>query len=514
MIESYAIPLEATAEGGAKVRVMPWSQVIEHAGQKITYQPDALEVPDFVPVSIDHGDGVLERIGRLERHAESEDGLYGELHISDTQIGRDVRTLLVDGVLTDVSAGVLVDRSKDQNKDGVISRHGTLDHISIVSRGAFSQTPNGARVLAAYQEEPAMTEPTPEVYATKAEVEELNRQIASLSVPDPKPQVTRPGNFKNLQEYFLTQADALRGNSKAQARMARYVEESDLSEYVLDDDTTTTAAGIVPDYLSNDVISLIDARRPFVESVPSDPVGAYGMSVVYPEVKVKPTVAIQAAEKTEVESTAMDIDPTSVDLKTYAGASDVSLQLIERSQPSFLDLLFRELAAAYARRTETVLSAAVVAAAGDTAVLANLGADGAITWTAVADAAGAVAAGVGFPPDTMWVSTDRWAQLIGLADADGRPIIVPEGNGPANAQGVGSFNTFNFSYGGLRLIVVPAAAAGTCIIGWSGGVATLETRPQQLRALQVNLLGVNCGVWGLFAAIVKYPDAFSTLTLA
>lgn len=536
-LEHYAVAVESVGTepndpGGARVRVMPYGLVIEHQGERVTYDPGSLEVPDFVPVNIDHGGSVIERVGRLERSVSTADGLYGDLVISDTSIGRDVMTLLRDGVLTDISAGVEVDHARTTRpRGGAMHLHGRLDHIAIVTRGAFSGDPSGARVLAAYSESETDAMPDPETvnYATQDALElverNLSAQLAELAIPSPAAPMTRPGNFRDLREYVMTQLSAARGEVTAAERMTLYTREVEaalatqragLSEYALDDDTTTTAAGLVPDYLSSEIIGLITTSRPFVDSIPSDPVGPYGMSVVYPKVVTRPDVGVQATEKTEVTSQAMDVDPFSVDLVTYAGASDVSLQLVERSQPSFLNRLFAELAGVYSERTDAASIAAVVAAVDalgtHEAVVANLGADAAATYGAFATAAGVIAGSVKRPADTIWLSTDRWAELMSLVDADGRPLIVPEDG--SNQQGAGSFATFRFRYGGWRVIVDPFAAADTTLIGWSGGASTVELRPQQLRALQVNLLGINAGVWGLFATVVKYPQAFYILKAA
>lgn len=532
-LEHYATvrlePSEEAERGRARVRVMPYGQTITHNGETVTYDPGSLSVPDFVPVNIDHGDGVLQRVGVLERAAGSDDGLYGELRISDTTVGRDVRTLLVDGVLTDISAGVKVDPAQTTSKGGVTHLHGTLDHIAIVTRGAFSGDATGARVLAAYQETPPMSEPAidPATYATTQSVENLERQVAALSVPNPEPAPSRPGNFRNLHDYFITQRDAVAGVTRARERLDLYRREADaalaemragVSAYALADDTTTTAAGLVPDYLSSDVIGLITGSRPFVDSIASDPVGPYGMSVVYPKIVQRPDVNVQATEKTQVTSQAMDIDPVTVDLVTYAGASDVSLQLVERSQPSFLDRLFAELAGVYAERTDAAAAAAVVTAVDalttNEAVVADLGASASATWAAFATAAGVIAAAVKRPADTVWLGTTRFTQIMKLVDSGGRPLVVPDEGGPSNAQGVGSLSTFNFRYGGFRVIVDPFIAATTCLIGSSWGASTLELQPQQLRAIQVDLLGVNAGVWGLFATVVKYANAFYIIKAA
>lgn len=532
-------PAESRA-GRVVARILPYGEIIEFQGSRITFTADSVTVPaGVIPVTIDHGGGVVERIGRVVNTYSRPDGLYGELQLSDTTLGRDIRTLLIDGVLEDVSAGVTRDTGREYSRNGVSYRFGSLDHVSIVGRGAWGSVAAPSKVLAAFsqKEGSAMPEETPtappvspaptDQFATRDDFARLERTVAELAVP--KVQIKdnpRPGNFRNLQEFMLTQKAALAGNSRARERMEVYSKEAaakakalgaELSEFALADDTTTTAVGLVPDYLSQEIIGLIDNFRPYVETLTMDPVGDHGMSVVYPKVVTKPDVGSQATEKTEVTTQAMDIDPFSVDLVTYAGASDVSMQLIERSQPSFVDRLFAELAGIYAQRTDAAAIAAAVAgavAASNTAVVADLSTSASATYAAFAAGAAGIAADVKRPADTVYVGTTRFSELLALVDSEGRPLIVPEEQGPNNAQGVGSFATFRFRYGGFRVIVDPHAAATTCLISWSGATSYLELAPQQLRAVQVDLLGVNLGVWGLFAPVVKYPSGMWAITAA
>ena len=501
---------------GATVRLLPFGEVITYQGDRIQFDAGSIGLDGSVPLTVDHGKGAVDRIGLLQAREES-DALYAELTISDTQLGRDVYQLMVDGVITDVSAGVLVDAEPNRDKDGVAHRKGDLDHGSIVARGAFGEA--GSKVLAVHSEEEAMAEkekekevveakvdpaPAPELIKLEGEVDGLRKLIHEMSLPgskrEPKPE------FANLQDFVVTARRATELNDgEAQKRMA---------DFALADDTTTTAAGVIPQFLTDEIISIIDTTRPYIASVPNDPIGTAGMVVSYPRVTQKPVVDVQATEKTEVASQATTIDTLDVPLLTYAGASDVALQLIERSDPSFVDILFREYADVYAGKTETDATAAAVAGVGDTAVLADLGADGAATWAAVAAASGAVALGVRRPADTLLLDVSRWTELLSLVDTNGRPVIVFPPNGPNNAAGTGALSTFNGQYGGLDIVVSADAAAGTCVIYNRGrSNATVEESPQRLSAIEVSLLGVNMGIWSLFAHVVKYPDGSSSLTL-
>ena len=143
MIELRAEIAEAT-EAKVCVRVVPFGHAVNYQGHLVSFEQGGISVPDQVPVSIDHGKGSLERIGKLVQAMETTDGLYATLAISDTQAGRDTLTLMRDGVLTDVSAGVEL---ATELADGPMA--GSLDHVSIVPRGAFGSAGPGSKVLAA-----------------------------------------------------------------------------------------------------------------------------------------------------------------------------------------------------------------------------------------------------------------------------------------------------------------------------------------------------------------------------
>ena len=317
--------------------------------------------------------------------------------------------------------------------------------------------------------------------------------------------VTEPDLFGSLSDFVETMADSRRGMADAQDKMEKFA---------LDGDTTTGAAGLVPDYLSSEYLSIIATSRAFLGNISSDPIGTAGMSVVYPDRTSGPSVAVQAVENTEVSSTALVVGTMSVDLLTYAGANKVSQQLITRSQPGFVDILFRELAGQYAQVTDKASISAAVAGAGGTAVLADLGADPAATFAAFNVANSAIITAVRKPADTVWLAADRWAQLNSLVDADGRPLLVFGANGPMNAQGQSQFNTMVAQYHGWTVRLDVDAPVGTCLIGWSDAVANLEQSPISLSALQVDTLSTDIGIAGLQNIVVKFDGGLYTLTAA
>lgn len=501
-----------TEEGVVQMRLVPFGEEITHHGKRISFARGGIRhaAGDHVPVNLEHSPDAMDRIGLATSVVETDEALFASVKISDTTLGRDTYTLLRDGVLRDVSAGVLLD---GDFTDGQLT--GQLDHIAITGRGAFGDAGAGSRVLSVLSKEETREGRTsvgeenqaPEVSLTEleSEVSELRSAVAQLSVPGAikEPQVD---GFSDLKDFVVTLHAASRGDGAAQARMA---------EFALAGDTTTGAAGLVPDYRSQEIISVIAESRPYVSTLPSDPIGDAGMTLVYPKVTQKPTVEAQATENTEVGSQSFTVADAPFDILTYAGANLASRQVVERSAPSYVEAFFAEMAGVYAQTTEAAAIAAGVAGAADTAILADLGADAALTWAAFAAASGAIATGVRRPATDAVLATDRWIQLMSLTDADGRPMVVFPEAGPSNAQGIGDLTTMVGVYGGLRIHHAPDAAVGTCLIyNRTRFQSIAEQSPVQLRAEVVSTLSWELGVYGLFVpSLVKYPAGGSTLTL-
>ena len=136
-------------------------------------------------------------------------------------------------------------------------------------------------------------------------------------------------------------------------------------EAALADATTTTAAGLVPTRFLTEVIAVLDDSRPFIDSIDRDALPADGMDFKIPRRTQAPSVAEQAAEGDEVSSTAFTLDYLTVDVKTFGGGQRISRQLIERSDPAFLDRLIIEMAAQYAQATDAWAFSQAVIGQGD-----------------------------------------------------------------------------------------------------------------------------------------------------
>jgi len=493
MIHEFTARITEHSEGSFTARLAPFGSPVAYGTGTVEFAAGSIHVPTTtIPLTVDHSGGALDRIGVLTRSFETAEALFGEFQLADTEAGRDVRELLRMGALADVSVGVEL---SDDFTGGVMS--GTLDHVSVVAHGRFGRTDAPSKVLSVHDDKEAEVPETEEATAPvvaydDAELKQAVAEMADKIDTFETKVVDEPALFSSVGDFVKTETLAAHDNAEAADKMAKFA---------LSGETTTTAAGVVPDYLASEVLTIIATSRAFLGNIPSDPIGDAGMSVIYPNVTGKGSVAKQATEITEVASSAVTVAAKSADLYTYAGANNVAQQLIMRSSPAFVQILLDELAGQYAQVTNK-----------DSV---EVGADAAATFAAFNLASSTIILGVRRPADTVWLAPDRWGQINSLVDADGRPLLVYPANGPTNAQGQSGFDTTVAQYHGWVMRLDVDAPSGTCLIAASQkSVANLESSPTQLSALQVSTLSTEIGIWGLQNIIVKYPEGLYTLTTA
>lgn len=113
--------------------------------------------------------------------------------------------------------------------------------------------------------------------------------------------------------------------------------------------TITTSGGgfIPPQYLAEYAVEVARQGRPFANVLPSVPLPDSGMVMTLPRMLTGASEAAQV-EGSAVSETDVTSDQLSVYVRTIAGQQDVSLQLLERSNPAFDQIIFRDLALAHA----------------------------------------------------------------------------------------------------------------------------------------------------------------------
>lgn len=279
-------------------------------------------------------------------------------------------------------------------------------------------------------------------------------------------------------------------------------------ERTLQNVTSSTVVGlIVPTHLT-EIMDIIDADRPVVNSGRDVPLDRGSMT--YPKIGTRPSVVEQTSEKTEAGTVAPTVSSATLTAKTYLGATNVSWQAVNWSQPSVLELYFQLAAEAYARQTEGVACEVLESDAGIGTVgtasgrLGTAGTESFGAWRAavVAGLSGIYSATSGrHRTNTLYLSSNRFFQLAALG-TDQVIQMAPMGN-----LDVGSMSGTFF---GLQVIGSYGFDQDTAIVGDSGALLIGENQgnPVEMRVIEPAIGGWEVGLIGAFNAAVFDANRF------
>lgn len=431
---------------------------------------------------------------------EDDDRPRVTFRVARTRAGDDALAELADGVYRDASVGFIPRESAVV--DGVTHRMRVdLPHVAIVEAGAYgAESTVVALRESAEPAEPAPDEPTtvPDDDLDEDEDGDSTVTDTAATTPDvPAPTAGAQPADRSLGEWAALRIRALDGDR--------------IAERALADLTTTGNAGVVPTFHMQELIGIIDASRPLLGGLRRLPTPAYGMKLDMPVIGTRPVVDKQTAEKAEVATGPVTTTVQEFAAVTYAGAGDISIQLLRRSSPSFLALYVDLLAEALSAEMEAGMLAALATAIGAAGTIdpadptTYRGASWAKTFGAVKRA-----------PDRLFLSPSGVGAFLDAVDGTGRPLYPSLGAGSVNGTGSASIANGLGGVDGLAPIVVPAmeGSAYDAIIGWSGGAVWAEDGSFELAVDVPAKLGRDVAIATIAWFGVIYPGAFSGYKLA
>jgi HK97 family phage prohead protease len=462
-------------------------------------------------------------VGRAEAIEEREDGPYATFRVSRVPAGDELLELVRDGVYSRASVVFepVVSRAAP---DGVIERQRVnLRRVGIVERGAYPS----AEVLAVRNEgAPEMPERNPTPDPTPDPEPE--------PTPEPAPRVrvlarSEDDGLETLRSEMLLRMTALeaggvgRGGTSPLARFGSLAEYLDaayadagvgqLMGRVLADQLTSDNPGVMQPAWVLEVQGIVSRPRVAINALggPAS-LGDSGMNLNWPyldpALDLDAVVALQAAQKTEINSVKVKLLTGVAPIQTWAGGSDVSYQLIRRSSPAYIAAYERVLANAYARETEAAFEVALEAGAGSAVVIAA-GATADQVRAAYFAASALVEAATGEPATVALASASEFARLGGL------PGLYPSQYGTQNIAGTTSAATLQINVSGLPVLRAPYLTGQETIITNGLAASFHEDGPFPISAEDVAKLGRDVAIWGMGASAIYYPKGIvkSTLTL-
>ena len=255
----------------------------------------------------------------------------------------------------------------------------------------------------------------------------------------------------NGRSYFADLATStINQDIDARQRLERHAAEVRMDPEYRDLIRTDGNGGyFVPPLWLSDYVELARAGRPTANLVTNLPLPPGTDSINVPKISTGTATAIQVGDGSAPQET--DLADTSVacGVKTIAGQQDMSIQLFEQSPFNFDQIVMADLAADYATKVDVqVLSGSN--ANGQVKGIYGASGVNAVTWTdttpTVSELYSKLADGIQKihtnrfqPPTVIVMHPRRWAWMLAAVDSQGRPLVVPNGQGPTNA--IAAFGT-------------------------------------------------------------------------
>jgi HK97 family phage prohead protease len=482
-------------------RIVTWGEAGNTSAGKTVFAKDSIALKP-VKLFIDHN--MDKPIGKVLDFDAHEEGIDATFKIANTQRGNDALVEAMEGLKDGFSVGIKLSEY-DNTDEGLVVKNSQLVEVSLVETPAI----DSARVseVAASddptneQEGSDMTE-TPELQ-TENEVSVEAAKVEAAAKPTSAPVFTSPRVDTNVTagQYVHAQIKAQRGDADARDLVA-----------ALEVATVSENTGMVPPNYLRDIIGIIDDSRPFINSIERAPLPASGMKIFTPKLGTQATVAV-TAEGAEFDSTDTTVTFQEDNVVKFAGANIINVELLDRSDPSFLDLLLRELAASYAQKTDAY--AAQIAAQNAAS------SSGGSVYAAIADGIADSYEVMRFVPNRLLVAPSGGAASIDFSallkevDQDGRPLFAAAA--PSNAAGLMTQGSTAGTVAGLSVVVDPNYTgddlnAKHALVYPSAAMRFHESGTVQLRSNVVANGRVEIGIYGYAAVVNRYPTAFRKLS--
>ena len=491
--------------------IVSWDERGSTSAGLTIFEKDSIDFSKPVKLLMEHDR--TRPLGKLIEITPTNTGLEATFRLAKTFSADDALEEAATGLRDGFSVGVKINEWK--NEDGILKiKSSSLQEVSLVTDPAI----DSARVTdVAAAETTENSEATAEETTTEENTVSEITSEAPIATEAVEAAQSAPVVTANYVAYTKPRIDTnVTAGQYASAQIRAIQGDSDARDLVaaLQVATVSENTGMVPPNYLKDVIGVIDSSRPFIDSIERAPLPASGMKIFTPKLGTQATVAL-TAEGAEFSSTDTTVTFQEDSIVKFAGAGIINVELLDRSDPSFLDLYIRELAASYAQKTDAY--AANIAAQNSAA------STGSTIYKSIADGISDAYGVMRFTPNRLLVAASGgeggidFAGLLGAVDGANRPLFAAAA--PQNAAGLLSQGTTAGTIAGLDLVVDPNytgndAGAKYALVYPSQAMRFHEGARIELRANVVANGRVEIGLYGYAAVVNRYPTAFRYLSVA
>ena len=492
-------------------------------GTAVIFRPGSLPVEGKAPRLFMYHDASMP-VGVVTERVDTEQGMMFSAKISATALGNDALVMASDGTIDQVSVGVNPTKFSYDEAGTMIIEAAQWTELSLVPIGAFGDMANIATVAASIHQEPEEVVLNEEV-VPEQEIEPMS-EVTAPAVEATIP--TAPIFAQAKKEFILPTAGEFMaayhiGGDTFKNMNVAVAEHSASKRTALQaaagDVLTTDTPGLLPVPVLGPLVQDLNFLRPVVEAVGARayPDNGQQKTFIRPTITTHTSVASQS-ELSAASATTMVIASNSVSKTTLAGQVTLSVQDIDFTSPSAMQLILNDLMGEYMIASDNLAADNMLTAASSSGVWDGTVAD---LLKSVYDAANDISSGRNWLPTHMFVSVDVWAQLGQLADTTGRQIfpLIANGLSGYNAAGSQSATSWNGNPLGLQLVVDSNFAAKTMIITRVGqGQGDAYEFYESIRGLmsveQPSVLGRNMSFHGYVSTFAAIPGMIRKITQA
>ena len=452
MIHCVTIPVTLDAAAGEDRTIsgvaVPWypTSATVSSGQTVAFLPGAFDLTAKAAKLLENHD-MTQLIGVVTQLSESDQGLMFTAKFANSRRANDAVELVKASAYDSVSVGAIPVKSKYVDGVMVVSE-AVLAEISLVAQPAFKD----AVITEIAASEPEGDEPNPPTISE----EEIVSTETTPAVEASAEIVPTSLYFTSPRSPIKTNADYLHHHINAKlnptSESAQWIAAADEAKakfmITAADNSFSTNPAFNPVQYDSNVVQVNIGSRPVIDACGGTrAIPAAGMTISIPKITTNGTVATTAegAAPSETGIVSSYVSGTVVKL---AGLQRWSVELQERSDPSFAQIMLDNMTRSYRKATEQAVIAAITANGTQAATTAATAA-GIQSFVATESAAAYLATGETVSAYTAGVG--QWSLMQNAVDGANRPLF--SAGQPQNSSGSAEATTLFGNVLGVPLYV-------------------------------------------------------------
>ena len=525
-----AISIDAAAADGTPRRTItgiaaPYNVVATvNDGTEVMFAPGSLPVDGKNPKLYMYHDST-QAIGIVTAREDTPDGMLFTAKISTTALGDEALVLAADGVLDSVSVGVNPTEFEiDQNGVMIVTAANWLE-LSLVPQPAFAGATITDVAASIPTSDEEMSDNTKEEADTPEPLEPQENPVSETPAPEvieassvfaqPKRNFVMPTPAEYLAAMHAG-GDTFQNVNAAFKEAVR--DQQTALQAAAGDVLTTDTPGLLPVPVLGPLFQDLNFVRPVVSAF-----GARSMPNTPSKTFVRPTITTHTSAATQTEgsavsATTMVIASNTVTKATVAGQVTLTMQDMDFTDPSSMNLILNDLAGEYLIATDNIAADALVAgktASGSTWTVTA--ADPTTLISSLYDAAREIAEDSNYFPTHLCVSPDVWELLGRQTDADKRPLFGYNANGMMTTNSIGNVSGMQYTSMnvlGLDVVVDNNFASGTMLVVYAPGFEIYEAQQGVLSIANPSTLSRTFSYYGYFATFVAKSSFIQGIVVA